>query len=190
MSPCVTALLRTHFLTPVSFAQEAYFPYFPFQEQLETSRREMIGLQERDRQLQCKNRSLHQLLKNEKDEVSVCSVSELSCWLLKFDVGHNGQFTFKQNCQYILCDTGMVDGQSCVCPLPLPQDRSFLSNTWQQVVSPVLSDFPVLSGILLCLCCCCRCRPPCLTLLPLPPHFSKGSLSSGLLLLSLWLLPA
>ncbi|XP_022276277.1 afadin- and alpha-actinin-binding protein isoform X8 [Canis lupus familiaris] len=39
------------------------------QEQLETSRREMIGLQERDRQLQCKNRNLHQLLKNEKDEV-------------------------------------------------------------------------------------------------------------------------
>ncbi|GAB5575217.1 afadin- and alpha-actinin-binding protein isoform X1 [Prionailurus iriomotensis] len=38
-------------------------------EQLETSRREMIGLQERDRQLQCKNRNLHQLLKNEKDEV-------------------------------------------------------------------------------------------------------------------------
>ena len=30
----------------------------------------MIGLQERDRQLQCKNRNLHQLLKNEKDEVS------------------------------------------------------------------------------------------------------------------------
>lgn len=29
----------------------------------------MIGLQERDRQLQCKNRNLHQLLKNEKDEV-------------------------------------------------------------------------------------------------------------------------
>ncbi|XP_056681125.1 afadin- and alpha-actinin-binding protein-like [Monodelphis domestica] len=39
------------------------------QEQLETSRREMIGLQERDRQLQGKNRNLHQLLKNEKDEV-------------------------------------------------------------------------------------------------------------------------
>lgn len=58
---------HTHFLTPVSFAQVAYFM---FQEQLETSRREMIGLQERDRQLQCKNRNLHQLLKNEKDEVS------------------------------------------------------------------------------------------------------------------------
>ncbi|XP_008062985.1 afadin- and alpha-actinin-binding protein isoform X5 [Carlito syrichta] len=43
--------------------------YTKLKEQLETSRREMIGLQERDRQLQCKNRSLHQLLKNEKDEV-------------------------------------------------------------------------------------------------------------------------
>nr|AAH31527.1 Synovial sarcoma, X breakpoint 2 interacting protein [Mus musculus] len=43
--------------------------YAKLKEQLETSRREMIGLQERDRQLQCKNRSLHQLLKNEKDEV-------------------------------------------------------------------------------------------------------------------------
>uniref|UniRef100_A0A2R9AF10 SSX family member 2 interacting protein n=1 Tax=Pan paniscus TaxID=9597 RepID=A0A2R9AF10_PANPA len=43
--------------------------YSKLKEQLETSRREMIGLQERDRQLQCKNRNLHQLLKNEKDEV-------------------------------------------------------------------------------------------------------------------------
>ncbi|XP_036045963.1 afadin- and alpha-actinin-binding protein isoform X2 [Onychomys torridus] len=43
--------------------------YSKLKEQLETSRREMIGLQERDRQLQCKNRSLHQLLKTEKDEV-------------------------------------------------------------------------------------------------------------------------
>lgn len=37
----------------------------------------MIGLQERDRQLQCKNRNLHQLLKNEKDEVSVSYCEEL-----------------------------------------------------------------------------------------------------------------
>ena len=43
--------------------------YAKFKEQLETSRTEMIGLQERDRQLQCKDRNLHQLLKNEKDEV-------------------------------------------------------------------------------------------------------------------------
>ncbi|XP_076976556.1 afadin- and alpha-actinin-binding protein isoform X3 [Tamandua tetradactyla] len=43
--------------------------YTKLKEQLETSRREMIGLQERDRQLQCKNRNLLQLLKNEKDEV-------------------------------------------------------------------------------------------------------------------------
>ncbi|XP_012873789.1 PREDICTED: afadin- and alpha-actinin-binding protein isoform X2 [Dipodomys ordii] len=43
--------------------------YAKLKEQLETSRREMIGLQERDRQLQCKNKNLHQLLKNEKDEV-------------------------------------------------------------------------------------------------------------------------
>lgn len=43
--------------------------YAKLKEQLETSKREMIGLQERDRQLQCKNRNLHQLLKNEKDEV-------------------------------------------------------------------------------------------------------------------------
>nr|XP_004653708.1 afadin- and alpha-actinin-binding protein isoform X2 [Jaculus jaculus] len=43
--------------------------YAKLKEQLETSRREMTGLQERDRQLQCKNRNLHQLLKNEKDEV-------------------------------------------------------------------------------------------------------------------------
>ncbi|OXB55467.1 hypothetical protein ASZ78_012899 [Callipepla squamata] len=38
-------------------------------EQLELSKREIVGLQERDRQLQSKNRNLHQLLKNEKDEV-------------------------------------------------------------------------------------------------------------------------
>ncbi|XP_061486524.1 afadin- and alpha-actinin-binding protein [Rhineura floridana] len=43
--------------------------YTKLKEQLETSRREIAGLQERDRQLQCKNRNLHQLLKNEKDEV-------------------------------------------------------------------------------------------------------------------------
>ncbi|XP_021508822.1 afadin- and alpha-actinin-binding protein isoform X2 [Meriones unguiculatus] len=43
--------------------------YAKLKEQLETSRRELIGLQERDRQLQCKNRNLHQLLKSEKDEV-------------------------------------------------------------------------------------------------------------------------
>ncbi|XP_042321301.1 afadin- and alpha-actinin-binding protein isoform X1 [Sceloporus undulatus] len=43
--------------------------YAKLKEQMETSRREIVGLQERDRQLQCKNRNLHQLLKNEKDEV-------------------------------------------------------------------------------------------------------------------------
>ncbi|KAM9130278.1 afadin- and alpha-actinin-binding protein isoform 2-T2 [Pangshura tecta] len=43
--------------------------YAKVKEQLETSRREIVGLQERDRQQQCKNRNLHQLLKNEKDEV-------------------------------------------------------------------------------------------------------------------------
>ncbi|XP_054836495.1 afadin- and alpha-actinin-binding protein [Eublepharis macularius] len=43
--------------------------YAKLKEQLETSRRETVGLQERDRQLQCKNRNLHLLLKNEKDEV-------------------------------------------------------------------------------------------------------------------------
>ncbi|KAM3839642.1 afadin- and alpha-actinin-binding protein isoform 2-T2 [Vipera latastei] len=42
--------------------------YIKLKEQLESSRREIVGLQERDRQLQCKNRNLHQLLKNEKDE--------------------------------------------------------------------------------------------------------------------------
>ncbi|XP_062973947.1 afadin- and alpha-actinin-binding protein isoform X2 [Elgaria multicarinata webbii] len=43
--------------------------YTKLKEQLETSRREIVGLQERDRQLQCKNKNLHQLLKSEKDEV-------------------------------------------------------------------------------------------------------------------------
>uniref|UniRef100_A0A452HER5 Uncharacterized protein n=1 Tax=Gopherus agassizii TaxID=38772 RepID=A0A452HER5_9SAUR len=43
--------------------------YAKVKEQLEASRREIVGLQERDRQQQCKNRNLHQLLKNEKDEV-------------------------------------------------------------------------------------------------------------------------
>ncbi|XP_008941198.1 PREDICTED: afadin- and alpha-actinin-binding protein [Merops nubicus] len=38
-------------------------------EQLELSKREVVGHQERERQLQSKNRNLHQLLKNEKDEV-------------------------------------------------------------------------------------------------------------------------
>ncbi|XP_053549134.1 afadin- and alpha-actinin-binding protein B-like [Bombina bombina] len=40
-------------------------------DQLEITRRENNALQERDRQLQCKNRSLLQLLKNEKEEVYV-----------------------------------------------------------------------------------------------------------------------
>ncbi|NXI52936.1 ADIP protein, partial [Chloroceryle aenea] len=43
--------------------------YAKLKEQMELSKREIIGLQERDRQLQSKNRNLHQLLKNEKDEV-------------------------------------------------------------------------------------------------------------------------
>ncbi|XP_071421260.1 afadin- and alpha-actinin-binding protein isoform X3 [Pithys albifrons albifrons] len=43
--------------------------YAKLKEQLELSKREIVGLQERDRQLQNKNRDLHQLLKNEKDEV-------------------------------------------------------------------------------------------------------------------------
>ncbi|ETE65339.1 Afadin- and alpha-actinin-binding protein, partial [Ophiophagus hannah] len=43
--------------------------YVKLKEQLESSRREIVGLQERDRQLQCKNRNLHQLLKNDKDEI-------------------------------------------------------------------------------------------------------------------------
>ncbi|NXI97386.1 ADIP protein, partial [Psophia crepitans] len=43
--------------------------YAKLKEQLESSKREIVGLQERDRQLQSKNRNLHQLLKNEKDEV-------------------------------------------------------------------------------------------------------------------------
>ncbi|XP_015492298.1 afadin- and alpha-actinin-binding protein isoform X1 [Parus major] len=43
--------------------------YAKLKEQLELSKREVVGLQERDRQLQSKNRNLHQLLKNEKDEV-------------------------------------------------------------------------------------------------------------------------
>ncbi|XP_067394668.1 afadin- and alpha-actinin-binding protein isoform X2 [Emydura macquarii macquarii] len=43
--------------------------YAKVKEQLEASRREIVGLQERDRQQQSKNRNLHQLLKNEKDEV-------------------------------------------------------------------------------------------------------------------------
>ncbi|KFP84714.1 Afadin- and alpha-actinin-binding protein, partial [Acanthisitta chloris] len=43
--------------------------YAKVKEQLESSKREIVGLQERDRQLQSKNRNLHQLLKNEKDEV-------------------------------------------------------------------------------------------------------------------------
>ncbi|XP_026709476.1 afadin- and alpha-actinin-binding protein isoform X4 [Athene cunicularia] len=43
--------------------------YAKLKEQLELSKREIVGLQERDRQLQSKNRNLHQLLKTEKDEV-------------------------------------------------------------------------------------------------------------------------
>ncbi|XP_067997270.1 afadin- and alpha-actinin-binding protein isoform X2 [Melanerpes formicivorus] len=43
--------------------------YTKLKEQLELSKREIVGLQERDRQLQSKNRNLHQLLKSEKDEV-------------------------------------------------------------------------------------------------------------------------
>ncbi|KAM6305344.1 afadin- and alpha-actinin-binding protein isoform 2-T2 [Aegotheles albertisi] len=43
--------------------------YAKLKEQLDLSKREIVGLQERDRQLQSKNRNLHQLLKSEKDEV-------------------------------------------------------------------------------------------------------------------------
>ncbi|OWK64397.1 Afadin- and alpha-actinin-binding protein [Lonchura striata] len=50
--------------------------YAKLKEQLELSKREIVGLQEKDRQLQSKNRNLHQLLKNEKDEVS-CFVQKL-----------------------------------------------------------------------------------------------------------------
>ncbi|KAM4722119.1 afadin- and alpha-actinin-binding protein isoform 2-T3 [Rhinophrynus dorsalis] len=38
-------------------------------DQLESTRRENTAIQERDRQMQCKNRSLVQMLKNEKEEV-------------------------------------------------------------------------------------------------------------------------
>jgi hypothetical protein len=190
----VTALLRTHFLTPVSFAQVAYFT---FQEQLETSRREMIGLQERDRQLQCKNRSLHQLLKNEKDEVScllLCLRSALGFWNLTCDMMVNLLLnrTVDASCVTLAWWVGSPVPVFC----PYPKTVHFLSNTCQQVVSlvlpvlPVLRTTPFLSSILLCLPSCRRCQAPCLTPLPLPPHFSKGSLSSGSVLISLWLLPA
>ncbi|XP_069497808.1 afadin- and alpha-actinin-binding protein isoform X2 [Ambystoma mexicanum] len=42
---------------------------FKQKDQLETSRKDLVAVQERDRQLLCKNKHLHQLLKNEKEEV-------------------------------------------------------------------------------------------------------------------------
>lgn len=109
--------------------------YFMFQEQLETSRREMIGLQERDRQLQCKNRNLHQLLKNEKDEVSFllpCMRWTVGFWNLRCDIMATS--LLKKNCLFILCHTVMVGGHSCAWSAPAPGTSA---HSWQQQAVPL-----------------------------------------------------
>uniref|UniRef100_UPI00398F6956 synovial sarcoma, X breakpoint 2 interacting protein a isoform X2 n=1 Tax=Pristiophorus japonicus TaxID=55135 RepID=UPI00398F6956 len=61
--------METQHLKSSSDMDHLYHSQVKLKDQLELSRREAVSLQEKDRQLQLKNRSLHNLLKNEKEEV-------------------------------------------------------------------------------------------------------------------------
>ncbi|XP_048395621.1 synovial sarcoma, X breakpoint 2 interacting protein a isoform X2 [Stegostoma tigrinum] len=60
--------METQNLKSSSDMDHLYHNQVKLKDQLELSRREVVALQEKDRQLQLKNRTLHGLLKNEKEE--------------------------------------------------------------------------------------------------------------------------
>ncbi|XP_038649570.1 afadin- and alpha-actinin-binding protein-like isoform X2 [Scyliorhinus canicula] len=61
--------METQKLKSSSDMDHLYHSQVKLKDQLELSRREVISFQEKDRQLQLKNRTLHNLLKNEKEEI-------------------------------------------------------------------------------------------------------------------------
>ncbi|XP_072366434.1 synovial sarcoma, X breakpoint 2 interacting protein a isoform X3 [Scyliorhinus torazame] len=61
--------METQNLKSSSNMDHLYHSQVKLKDQLELSRREVISLQEKDRQQQLKNRTLHNLLKNEKEEI-------------------------------------------------------------------------------------------------------------------------
>ncbi|XP_060685994.1 synovial sarcoma, X breakpoint 2 interacting protein a isoform X1 [Hemiscyllium ocellatum] len=61
--------METQNLKSSSDLDHLYHSQVKLKDQLELSRREVVALQEKDRQLQLKNRTLHGLLKNEKEEI-------------------------------------------------------------------------------------------------------------------------
>ncbi|XP_078075125.1 synovial sarcoma, X breakpoint 2 interacting protein a isoform X3 [Mustelus asterias] len=61
--------METQNLKSSSDMNHLYHSQVKLKDQLELSRREVVTLQEKDRQLQLKNRTLHNLLKNEKEEI-------------------------------------------------------------------------------------------------------------------------
>ncbi|XP_051867972.1 synovial sarcoma, X breakpoint 2 interacting protein a isoform X2 [Pristis pectinata] len=61
--------METQHLKSSSDMDHLYHSQVKLKDQLESSRREVVSFQEKDRQLQLKNRALHNLLKNEKEEI-------------------------------------------------------------------------------------------------------------------------
>ncbi|XP_067892710.1 synovial sarcoma, X breakpoint 2 interacting protein a isoform X2 [Heterodontus francisci] len=61
--------METQNLKSSSDMDHLYHSQVKLKDQLALSQREVISLQEKDRQLQLKNRTLHRLLKNEKEEI-------------------------------------------------------------------------------------------------------------------------
>lgn len=61
--------METQHLRSSSDMDHLYHSQVKLKDQLESSRREVVSCQEKDRQLQLKNRALHSLLKNEKEEI-------------------------------------------------------------------------------------------------------------------------
>ncbi|XP_078264237.1 afadin- and alpha-actinin-binding protein A-like isoform X2 [Rhinoraja longicauda] len=61
--------METQHLRSSSDMDHLYHSQVKLKDQLESSRREVVAFQEKDRQLELKNRALHNLLKNEKEEI-------------------------------------------------------------------------------------------------------------------------
>ncbi|XP_059839710.1 synovial sarcoma, X breakpoint 2 interacting protein a isoform X3 [Hypanus sabinus] len=61
--------MESQHLKSSSDMDHLYHSQVKLKDQLESSRREVASFQEKDRQLQLKNRALHNLLKNEKEEI-------------------------------------------------------------------------------------------------------------------------
>ncbi|XP_069795488.1 synovial sarcoma, X breakpoint 2 interacting protein a isoform X2 [Narcine bancroftii] len=61
--------MESQHLKSSSDMDHLYHSQVKLKDQLESSRREVVSFQEKDRQLQLKNRALHNLLKNEKEEI-------------------------------------------------------------------------------------------------------------------------